>query len=63
MIARSPSKRFSRVTCKPIQKFWSEGSLTSKKCQKTGLWNVADVYLKTSKNQTKGDTDPKYGSK
>ena len=39
------------------------GVFNFEKMPKTGLWNVADVYLKTSKNQTKGDTDPKYGSK
>ena len=30
---------------------------------KTGLRNVADVYLKTLKNQTNGDRDLKHGLK
>ena len=31
------------------------------KMPKSGLWNVADVYLKSSKNQSKGDRGLKYG--
>ena len=30
---------------------------------KNGLRNVADVYLKSCKNQTNGDRDFKYGLK
>ena len=30
---------------------------------KTGFWNVANVSLKSPKNQTNGDKDLKYGLK
>ena len=30
---------------------------------KTGLWNFEDVYLKSRKNQTRGDRDIEYGLK
>ena len=33
------------------------------KMPKTGFSNVTDVYSKSSKNQTKGDRDLKYGLK
>ena len=39
------------------------GAWNFEKMPKTGLPNVADVYSKSSKNQTKGDRDLKYGLK
>ena len=33
------------------------------KMPKTGFWNVVDVYLNSSKNQTKDYKDLKYGLK
>ena len=39
------------------------GAFNFEKMPKTGFWNVANVYSKTSKNQTKGDRDLKYGFK
>ena len=37
------------------------GAYNFEKMPKTGFLNVTDVYLKTRKNQTKGDRDFKYG--
>ena len=39
------------------------GCCNFEKVLKTGFWNGADVYSKSSKNQTKGDRDLKYGLK
>ena len=39
------------------------GAWNFEKMPKTGLPNVADVYSKSSKNQTKDDRDLKYGLK
>ena len=39
------------------------GDYNFKKMPKTGFGNVADVYLKSRKNQTNGDRDLKYGLK
>ena len=39
------------------------GAYNFEKMPKTGLWNVADVYSKSRKNQTNGDRDLKYGLK
>ena len=39
------------------------GACNIKKMPKMGLLNVADVYSRSSKNQTKGDRDLKYGFK
>ena len=39
------------------------GAYNFEKMPKTGFWNVADVYLKSCKKQTKGDRDLKYGLK
>ena len=37
------------------------GAYNFKKMPKTGLRNVADVYSESSKNQTNGNRDLKYG--
>ena len=42
-------------------KLWFLGACNFKKMPKMGLSNVADVYSKSSKNQTNGDNDLKYG--
>ena len=39
------------------------GAYNFEKMPKMGFRNVADVYLKSRKNQTNGDSDLKYGSK
>ena len=39
------------------------GAFNFEKMPKTGFWNVADIYLKTFENQTKGYRDLKYGLK
>ena len=39
------------------------GAYNLEKMPKTGLWNVADVYLKSCKNQTNGYRYLKYGLK
>ena len=39
------------------------GAYNFEKMPKMGLPNVADVYLKSCKNQTNGDRDLKYGLK
>ena len=39
------------------------GAWNFEKMPKTGLQKVVDVYSKSSKNQTKGDRDLKYGLK
>ena len=41
--------------------FW--GAYNFEKMPKTGFRNVADVNLKSRKNQTNGDRDLKYGLK
>ena len=45
----------------PHAKILVLGAYNFKKMPKTGLRNVADVYLKSRKNQTNGDRDLKYG--
>ena len=37
------------------------GAYNFEKMPKTGLRNVADVYSESSKNQTNGNRDLKYG--
>ena len=44
-------------------KFLVWGASNFKKMPKMGFRNVADVYLKSRKNQTNGDRDLKYGLK
>ena len=39
------------------------GAYNFEKMPKTGFGNVADVNLKSCKNQTNGDRDLKYGLK
>ena len=39
------------------------GACNIQKMPKIGLLNVTDVYLRSSKNQSKGDRDLKYGFK
>ena len=39
------------------------GAYNFEKMAKQGFRNVADVYLKSRKNQTKGDRNLKYGLK
>ena len=39
------------------------GAFNFEKLPKTGFQNVADVNLKSHKNQTNGDRDLKYGLK
>ena len=39
------------------------GAYNFEKMPKTGFQNVTDMYQKSHKNQTKGDSDLKYGSK